>query len=221
MAELRQVAAFPLGIGFGLSPLANRGTPIGLDVAEPANVLVMGLPRNFHYGPGMGTNPILVSLAIGGQLCRCWRAFREGGVIIAASLCDGWFNDTWFPSYQATYETLQDYCDAADFLASERAGAISMGVDFCFKYINSYTHHPFHAMSMISGGSVLQKRTTAVFIASAKAPRYARGMGFIPTNTCAETMQWTERLLGRKPRILCAPEALSGGVAVHLQLRNG
>ncbi len=76
-------------------------------------------------------------------------------------------------------------------------------------------------MSMISGGSVLQKRTTAVFIAGAKAPRYARGMGFIPTNTFAEAMQRTERLLGRKPRILCTPEAFSGGVAVHLQLRNG
>ena len=45
---------------------------------EPADVLIMGLPRNFHYGPGMGTNPILANLAIGGQLSRCWNVFREG-----------------------------------------------------------------------------------------------------------------------------------------------
>jgi len=57
---------------------------------------VIGLPRNFHYGPGMGTNPILMSLAIGGQLARCGYVFREGGVIIAASICDGWFNENWF-----------------------------------------------------------------------------------------------------------------------------
>ena len=59
-------------------PLADRRTNIDLDMKEPADILVIGLPRNFHYGPGMGTNPILMSLAVGGQLSRCWNAFREG-----------------------------------------------------------------------------------------------------------------------------------------------
>jgi hypothetical protein len=80
-------------------PLADQRTNVHLAIKEPADILVIGLPRNFHYGPGMGSNPILVSLAIGGQLSRCWHAFREGGVIIAAAICDGWFNPLWFPSY--------------------------------------------------------------------------------------------------------------------------
>jgi hypothetical protein len=90
-------------------PLADRRTNIGLDMAEPADVLVIGLPRNFHYGPGMGTNPILMSLAIGGQLSRCWNALREGCVVIAAAVCDGWFNPHWFP-------LTKDVCCAADVL---------------------------------------------------------------------------------------------------------
>ena len=124
-------------------PLADKRTNIHLELSAPADVLVIGLPRNFHYGPGMGTNPILMSLAIGGQLSRCWNALREGGVIIAASICDGWFNADWFPSYEETYEALQNYCTAPEFLASEDALKIATNPGYCYKYSNFYTYHPF------------------------------------------------------------------------------
>jgi len=203
-------------------PLADRRTNVVLDeMPEPADVLVMGLPRNFHYGPGTGTSPILMSLAVGGQLSRCWNAFREGGVVIATSVCDGWFNDSWFPSYGETYEAMQDFHTPADFLASEQAQRITTDTDYCFKYSNFYTYHPFHAMSMISGGAVVPQRTNAAFLVGAEAPRYARGMGYIPTKTFDEAMKQAERYVGKNPRILCTPEAFSGGVAVHLHAKNG
>jgi nickel-dependent lactate racemase len=201
-------------------PLADQRTNVTLDMEDPADVLVIGVPRNFHYGPGMGTNPILMSLAIGGQLSRCWNAFREGGVIIAASICDGWFNENWFPSYRETYRALQKYCTPAEFLASEDAERLATDTEYCFKYSNYYTYHPFHAMSMISGGSVPALRTSAVFMPGAKAPEYARGMGFIPVSTFAEAMQRAEKLVGKNPRILCTPECFSGGMPVHLHCRK-
>ena len=157
-------------------PLAEKRTNIHLDMKEPADILIMGLPRNFHYGPGMGTNPILMSLGIEEQ-SRAWNAFREGGVIIAASVCDGWFNQNWFPSYEQTYEALQTYCTPAEFLESKEATGISNDTEYRFKYSNCYTYHPFHAMSMISGGSVPALKTSAVFIAGAKAPQYLKGNG--------------------------------------------
>lgn len=197
-------------------PLADRRTNISLDLKEPADILVIGLPRNFHYGPGMGTNPILMSLAIGGQLSRCWQAFREGGVVIAASVCDGWFNEHWFPSYQETYQSLQNYCTAAEFLASEEALRITRNYEYRFQYSNNYTYHPFHAMSMISGGSAALLWTSAVFMVGPKAPGYARGMGFVPVSTFEEAMQKAKQIVGQNPRILCTPECFSGGVAVHL-----
>jgi hypothetical protein len=200
-------------------PLADIRTNILLDMEEPADILIMGLPRNFHYGPGMGTNPILMSLGIGGQLSRCWHAFREGGVIIAASVCDGWFNPNWFPSYKETYEALQNYCTAAEFLDSGNALNIATDTEYCFRYSNDYTYHPFHAMSMISGGSVPLLRTQATFIAGAKAPRYARGMGFIPVSTFEEAFTRAKKIVGSNPRILCTPEAFSGGVGVHLHCK--
>lgn len=200
-------------------PLADRRTNVRLDMDEPADVLVIGLPRNFHYGPGMGTNPILMSLAIGGQLSRCWHVFREGGVIIAASVCDGWFNPHWFPSYEETYEALQNYNNAREFLESEDAERIATSIDYRYRYSNHYTYHPFHAMSMISGGSVPLLRCSAVFIVGGKTPRYARGMGFIPVKTFEQAMEQAKRFVGRNPRILCTPECFSGGMAVHLHAK--
>jgi hypothetical protein len=198
-------------------PLADRRTNIYLDMQEPADILVFGLPRNFHYGPGMGTNPILMSLAVGGQLSRCWNAFREGGVIIAPSICDGWFNDHWFPSYEETYHAMQKYCTAAEFLKSDEALRISTTYEYRFQYSNDYTYHPFHAMSMISGGSAALLWTSAVFIVGAKVPGYAREMGFIAVSTYAEAFEQAKKIVGtQNPNVLCTPECFTGGVPVHL-----
>ncbi len=201
-------------------PLADRRTNVSLEMTQPADVLVIGLPRNFHYGPGMGTNPILMSLAVGGQLSRCWGAFREGGVIIAASICDGWFNANWFPSYEETYQALQNFCEAEDFLTSVEADRIATDPDWCFRYTHAYAYHPFHAMSMISGGAVSVKRTAAVFMPGANKPHFARGMGFIPTRTFDEAMERARKIVGHNPRVLCTPECFTGGVAVHLHLKQ-
>ena len=199
-------------------PLAEKRTSIAIeDMKEPADVLVIGLPRDFHYGPGMGTNPILMSLAIGGQLSRCWHALRPGCVVIAAAQCDGWFNDLWFPSYEETYYALQEYCTAREFLESDEAVRLATDTDYCFRYSNAFTYHPFHAMSMISGGSASLLWTSAVYIVGARSPGYARGMGFVPLATYDQALAAAEKYVGKNPRILCTPECFSGGVAVHLR----
>jgi hypothetical protein len=165
----------------------------------------------------MGTNPILMSLAVGGQLSRCWNAFREGGVIIAPSICDGWFNDHWFPSYEETYHAMQKYCTAAEFLKSDEALRISTTYEYRFQYSNYYTYHPFHAMSMISGGSAALLWTSAVFIVGPKNAGHVRGMGFTPVATYAEAFERARKVLGeRDPKVLCTPECFTGGVPVHL-----
>ncbi|TVQ19226.1 MAG: DUF2088 domain-containing protein [Spirochaetaceae bacterium] len=198
-------------------PLAERRTNVDLGRTEPYDVLVMGLPRNFHYGPGMGTNPILSGLAIGGQLSRCWRVLRPGCVVIAACLCDGWFNPGWFPSYEESYEALQEFTNATEFLASPRAGEIAERYEYRHSYSTRHTYHPFHAMSMISGGAIVGQRTAAAIMVAPKMPRYARGMGYVPVKDFTEAMELASRYVGRNPRVLCTPECFSGGVAVHLR----
>ena len=198
-------------------PLAERRTTIPVAMSDPADILVLGMPRNFHYGPGMGTNPILAGLAIGGQYSRCWPCLRPEGVVIVAGACDGWFNDRWFPSYRETYDALQKYQNPTDFLHSADAEAITTNYEYRFAYSHCNTYHPFHAMSMISGGAILGKRTQAVIMVGAQKPVYARGMGYIPVATFDEAVRLAARYVGSKASILCTPECYSGGAAVHLQ----
>ena len=201
-------------------PLASRRTTVPLDMTDKADILVLGLPRNFHYGPGMGTNPILTGLALGGQLSRCWHCVREGGVLITTGFCDGWFNDKWFPSYEATYNLMMGYNNPTEFLASRDAMDITLNAEYRYLYSNYYTYHPFHAMSMISGGAVLAQRLSAVIMVGPQKPLYARGMGYIPVATFDEAMALAKRYVGGNPGMLCTPECFSGGSAVHLTMKG-
>jgi len=201
-------------------PLADRRTNVELNITGPADILVYGLPRNFHYGPGMGSNPILMLQAIGAQLIRCWNVFKEGGVIIAPAVCDGWFNDEWFPSYEATYEKMQEFEHPEDILKSEFVYEASTNPEYIRLFRDEFAYHPFHAFSMISCGQIALQRTSAVFIPGAEKPEYARGMGCIPTATFTEAMEQAVKMTGPDPKIICTPEAFSGGVGVHLHLKK-
>lgn len=198
-------------------PLADRRTNVELDAKEPFDVLVYGLPRSFHYGPGMGTNPILMLQAIGAQLTRGYGVFREGGVIIAPSICDGWFNPTWFPSYERAYNRLQATVNFGDIFQSE--DELANDPESIYQYRFGYAYHPGHALSMISMGAIAHQRASAVFMPGAQKPLYARGMGCIPTKTFDEALQRAERYIGKNPRILVVPEAFRN-VGVHLHLKH-
>jgi len=201
-------------------PLADRRTNVTLDIPEPADVLVYGLPRNFHYGPGMGSNPIFMLQAIGAQLTRCWGVFREGGVIIAPAICDGWFNPHWFPSYELTYQKMQEFSDFGKFCQSDFVQEMATHPDYIFQFRTKFTYHPYHPFSMISMGIIALQRSSAVFVPGALKPGYARGMGCIPTDTFEEAMVRAMKIVGKNPGIICTPEAFSGGVGVHLHMKN-
>ncbi len=197
-------------------PLAAQRTDVTLDTDEPFDVLVFGLPRAFHYGPGMGTNPILMLQSIAAQLTRCYGVFHEHGVIIAPSVCDGWFNPAWFPSYERVYLKLQELSDFADVF--DYQDELANDPDAIFRYRFDYAYHPGHALSMVSMGAIAHQRTNAVLIPGATSPGYARGMGCIPTKTYNDALRYAERYVGKNPRILVTPEAFrSAGVHLHLR----
>jgi len=198
-------------------PLAKKKMEVYFDIDEPYDVLVFGLPRTFHYGPGMGTNPILMLQAIGSMVTRTYGVFREGGVVIAPSICDGWFNDEWFPSYKSLYNKLQalnDFSDVFDF--AEEFVHIHEFID---KYRFSYAYHPFHAFSMVSMGIVALKHTSKIYITGARAPQYARGMNLTPVNTFNDALKDAEKIVGKNPRILVLHEALAG-IAPHIKFKQ-
>ena len=168
----------------------------------------------------MGTNPILMSLGIGAQYTRCAKALRPDPVVIALAWCDGWFNKDWFPSYEETYNSLQNFSSSREFLESDEALRISKDNSYLYKYSNFYTYHPFHAMSMVSGGSVPLKWCSQVYVVGAKKPGFARGMGFKTMAKFEDAINDSKKYVGSNPRILCTPECFSGGMPVNLSCAN-
>lgn len=198
-------------------PLARQRTDVHLDV-PPADVLLFGLPRDFHYGPGMGTNPILMAQAIAATTARAVGALRPGAVVIAAAQCDGWFNDAWFPSYEETFERYASHHSVADM--GEVVTELTERAEYVQAYRHRYAYHPFHAFSMLSMAELLPKHAAAVFVPGARVPGYARSMGMAPTRTVDEALDRARLIVGDEPRVLALPGFLTD-VPPHLFATGG
>ena len=195
--------------------LGDRRTNVDIAMDGKADVLVIGMPRSFQYGPGMGTNPVLMLQSIGAELARVFDVFNDGGVVIAASCCDGWFNDEYFPASHDVYDLWQGVNQPADLVPfEEQVAAIPAYVD---GYRHDFTYHPWHGFSMMYMGGVALNHTSAIFIAGAESPGHARAMGCIPTGDVAEALRRAGRYVGKNPRILALPDVFSTA-PVHLHL---
>jgi lactate racemase len=210
--QLAVVAGAPSEVEAATWPRAGARTEVAVPGA-PANVLVLGIPRSFHYGPGMGSNPVLLLQAVGAWVTRAAGALAEDFVVVAASICDGWFNDAWFPAYRSIYEKLQQLTSADELVAHEEAFATDP--EWVFRYRHAFAYHPFHGFSMAYMGGIATQRAQAVYVVGAKAPGYARGMGCTPVATFDAAVARAERLLGAPARMLIVPEVSKP--AVHLR----
>lgn len=186
-------------------PLATQRTEVHL-ATEPADILVFGLPRSFHYGPGMGTNPVLMRQATSACIARAAGAFREGGIVIVASACDGWFNEEWFPSYPATFELFQDSYTVSDLTKHEEDFAERD--EWVQAYRDGRSYHPFHAFSMLYFSEVGISRASKVIVAGAESPQYARALEMTPTRDFDGAFRLATRLVGSNPKVLALPDFL-------------
>jgi len=184
-------------------PAAAERTEIEWE-GEKADVLVLGMPRSFHYGPGMGSNPILMRQAIGSSIVRATGALNPGAVVICASVCDGWFNDEGFPSYRETYDLYQRCASTEEMELYE--DDMSNRHEYIHKFRYAFGYHPFHAFSMLYMGGIARDFARAVYVVGAEAPGFARGMGCIPVNTFDEAVKHAARHVGKDPKMLVVPE---------------
>lgn len=178
---------------------------------------MVGIPRNFHYGSGMGSNPILTTQVVGSLLVRARRALVDRPIVMAATVCDGWFNSAEFRPYEAAFDLLQECQHPADMVEHQEARATDP--PWVHRYRHHYGYHPFHAFSMIYVGGITRDHSSAVYIADAKRPDLARAMGARTTNTVEEALRAATATLGRTPRALAVP-ALSKP-AFHLATEAG
>jgi hypothetical protein len=217
--QMRQIAVFS-GHGAAIQPaswkVANRRTFIPF-AREKYDIMIFGMPQNFHYGNGHGTNPILILQAIAANIIRHKRVLKENCVVICSSICNGYFHDEEFPSYRELYElfqrdyhsTLPDVARYGEYFAKRR--------DYIEKYRFNYGYHPYHAFSMVSCGHIAEMHTLATYIVGAYTPGYARAMGMKTRATFAEALQDAQRYIGPNPKILALPRTFRTA-GVHLMM---
>ncbi|NTW37947.1 MAG: DUF2088 domain-containing protein, partial [Syntrophobacteraceae bacterium] len=131
------------------------------------DVLVFGMPQFFHYGEGMGTNPVMMMQALSAQIIRHKRILSERCVVICSSICNGYFHDELFTGYRKVYEMFQE--DRMNTLADmDRYGEyFATDPEYVRRYRYCNAFHPFHAFSMISCGHIAERNTAAIYIVGA------------------------------------------------------
>lgn len=193
-------------------PLAEKRTNVVVDCV-PVDVAVFGLPADFHYGPGMGRNPILVGQAVAATIARIAGLLRPGGVAIATAQAGGYFNDAWFPSYRETFARWADHCSV-----SEMEGTVT-DISTRPAYVDAYRrgegYHPFHGFSMLAMAELGLRRTSRIFVVGAERPGDVRAMGMAAVRSVEEALSQAEKYVGRRPRIVTLPGFLTA-IPPHL-----
>jgi nickel-dependent lactate racemase len=169
------------------------------------DVFIVGQPRGFHYGPGMGTNPILMLQSLGALTARVYGAFTKQGIVVSASICDGWFNDEWFPSYRETYDLFQKNLNYPwEIVDYEQQ--LSNNPDYVFAYRFSHGYHGLHGCSMMYSGGFALRNTCKLIMVGAREPGYARSMGMNTVRTMDEALKSCRETLGNNLKIAILPE---------------
>jgi nickel-dependent lactate racemase len=217
--KARQIGVFS-GYAAEMQPvswqLADQRTNVPY-AKEKYDVMIFGMPQAFHYGNGMGTNPIFMMQAASAQIIRHKRVMSDNCVMIFASICNGYFHDEEFPSYRETYELFQkDYHNQLPDMA-EHGEYFAEMKHYTDAYRFNYAYHPYHAFSMMSCGHLAEKHTSAVYCVGGYEPGYARGMGMKSRASFAEALKDAEKYVGTNPKILALPRTFRTA-AVHLHM---
>lgn len=184
------------------------------------DVLVFGMPQKFHYGDGMGTNPIMMMQALSAQVLRFKRVMSDRCVIICSSVCNGYFHDELWPYLRELYELFQkDYMNVLPDM--NRLGEyFSTNEEYIRQYRFTNAFHPFHGFSMMSCGHIAEENTSAIYIVGAEKPGYARGMGLKTRSSFEEALEDAKKkFVGEHPNILALPQTFKLS-AVHLGMKD-
>ena len=219
----RQIAVYS-GYAAEMQPAAwetaDRRTYVPF-AEEKFDVMVFGMPVDFHYGNGMGTNPIQMMQALSAQVIRHKRVMKENCVIICSSICDGYFHDERWPYARELFDlfghdyhqTLPDMASLGEYFATRE--------DYIRKYRFAGAFHPYHGFYMMSCAHIAEMNTSAIYIVGAREPGIARAMGLKTRATFEEALEDAcRKFVGDSPNILALPKTFKLG-AVHLCMKSG
>jgi hypothetical protein len=172
--------------------------------AEPADVVIYGLPAWSPYATFARMNPILTLISSGlGYLGGYIQALgRPGCSVIMATPCPEDWDLEHHPSYPEVWnrvlpETLDPYEISARFMDEFATRA-----DYIDRYRTGCAFHPVHGILATHPLKRL-RHAARVFVAGAEDPAVPRHLGFIPTASVEEAIAEAERIHGRDCSIVC------------------
>ena len=177
--------------------------------AEPADVVIYGVPNWSPYATFAGMNPILTLISSGlGYLGGYIEALGKPGcsVIITTPCPEEWDNEH-HPAYQEVWErilpTTRDPYEITERFGEEFATR----ADYIERYRNGYAFHPIHAILATHPLKRL-RHAGRVFVAGAEDPKVPERVGFIPTATVEDAVAEAERIHGRDCSIVCVEQPM-------------
>lgn len=183
------------------------------------DVVVFGMPQFFHYGDGMGTNPIMLMQALSAQVIRHKRILSDNCVFICASQCNGYFNEKLWPYLPELFQLFQDAGDVLPDI-NQYGEYFATNEEYIRQYRYAHAFHPFHGFSMISCAHLAEKNTAAIYLVGAEKPGLARAMGLKTRATFEEALEDAmKKYVGPNPNILALPKTFTTA-AVHLMMKE-
>jgi hypothetical protein len=180
-----------------LEVLEQRHPPRRSEAAEPADVVIYGIPAWSPYATFSKVNPLLTLISTAmGYLGGYIEALGKPGcsVIIATPCPEDWDRQHHAPYPEVWDRVLSQTRDPYEI--TERFGeeyATNQG--YIDLYRNSYAFHPVHAILATHPLKRL-KHAGRVFVAGPDDPKVPQHIGFIPTRTVEDAITEAERIHG-------------------------
>ncbi len=172
--------------------------------AEPADVVVYGLPNWSPYATFSRMNPILTLISSGlGYLGGYIEALGKPGcsVIMATPCPEGW-NMDHHPSYPEVWDRILTQTRDPYEISKRFGDEFATRADYIERYRNGNAFHPIHGILATHPLKRL-RHAARVFVAGAQNPETPRHIGFIPTATVEEAIAEAERIHGRDCSLVC------------------
>jgi lactate racemase len=189
--------------------LEDRNPPRRDAAAEPADVVVYGIPAWSPYATFAKMNPILTLISSGmGYLGGYIEALgRPGCSVIVTTPCpDEWDREHHAPYPEVWERVLPETRDPYEI--TDRYGEeFATRADYIEKYRNAYAFHPVHAILATHPLKRL-KHAARVFVAGAQDPKVPERVGFIPVPSVEDAIAEAERIHGSDCSIACVENAL-------------
>jgi hypothetical protein len=169
---------------------------------EPLDTLVLGMPWKHHHHPRERMNPVTVAAVALGLALRLWRdgfPIRDGGTAIVVHRLGRQFVPGAQDPYRAFFHELRERQSAGSLLDAERAAARDDAAIAAYRAGRAC--HPLQPYADWDSCRPALDRVGAVVVAGCRDHATARTLGFVPTHGLGPALEMAHGRAGGHARV--------------------